>query len=152
MKNLFVRAFAAFAGYVGFEGRIGRSGYLLYYFLPAMILMFGVSSAKVFEPVELWNEVVYSADGEVLRSSRGELDPAAVVAFFAFFLALLPGSVKRLHDSGFSGWALWAALIPFAGFIFLFVMLFVAAGDFRKNKYGAIPTGRMGLRLGPCPK
>lgn len=54
---------------------------------------------------------------------------------------VLPGlalSVRRLHDSGKSGFVLLLGIIPLVGFILIFI--FFEDGDPGENKYGAKPT------------
>ncbi len=65
---------------------------------------------------------------------------------------LIPGlavAVRRLHDTGKSGWYLLMGLIPLVGGIILFVFM-VSAGDSGANQYGDDPkaeeNGGLGLR------
>lgn len=54
---------------------------------------------------------------------------------------LLPGlavGVRRLHDTGRSGWWWLVALIPLAGVVWLIVLL-ALPGDEGSNQYGADP-------------
>ena len=59
---------------------------------------------------------------------------------------LLPGiavGVRRLHDTGRSGWWLLLALIPLIGTIWIIVLL-VLDGDQGSNQYGADPKAAVG--------
>lgn len=59
---------------------------------------------------------------------------------------LLPGlavSVRRLHDTGRSGWWLFLALVPVLGAIALLVFM-VGNSKPGENKYGANPKGITG--------
>lgn len=59
---------------------------------------------------------------------------------------IIPGLaiiVRRLHDTGKSGWMLFISLIPIVGAIWLFVLL-VTEGDAGENEYGPDPKGAMG--------
>ncbi len=47
-------------------------------------------------------------------------------------------AVRRLHDTGNSGWMILVGLIPIIGGIWLLV-LYVTDGDPRENKYGENP-------------
>jgi uncharacterized membrane protein YhaH (DUF805 family) len=62
-----------------------------------------------------------------------------IFLYFIYSLALLiPGlavGIRRLHDTGKSGWFLLIALIPFVGFIILIVFL-ATDGDAAANEYG----------------
>ncbi|HWX67365.1 MAG TPA: DUF805 domain-containing protein [Rhodanobacter sp.] len=54
---------------------------------------------------------------------------------------LVPGiavGVRRLHDTGRSGWWWLVALIPLIGWIWI-IVLFAIAGDQGANQYGADP-------------
>lgn len=54
---------------------------------------------------------------------------------------IIPGlsvTVRRLHDTGKSGWMILISIIPILGTIWLFVLL-VSEGDRGSNKYGPDP-------------
>ena len=61
-------------------------------------------------------------------------------------LALLPPSlgvsVRRLHDTGKSGWLLLLAFVPCIGFILLLVW-FIEDGQAHDNTYGPVPTNTL---------
>jgi uncharacterized membrane protein YhaH (DUF805 family) len=74
----------------------------------------------------------------------GNFDPLSGVGFFGFIYMLgimIPGlavSVRRLHDSGRSGWWLLMSLIPVIGsLVLLYFML--CNSDTGSNQYGASP-------------
>ena len=48
--------------------------------------------------------------------------------------------VRRLHDTGRSGWWYWIALIPLIGAILLLVW-FCSRGTVGSNQYGSDPLG-----------
>ncbi|TIC87513.1 DUF805 domain-containing protein [Nocardioides sp. GY 10113] len=61
-----------------------------------------------------------------------------VVAALAALALLLPGlavAVRRLHDTGRSGWWVLIVLVPIAGWIVL-IVFFVLPGDRFQNRYG----------------
>lgn len=65
---------------------------------------------------------------------------AIVSLLFSLFI-LIPGlalDVRRLHDTGRSGWWLLIALLPIIGAIVLLVF-FCTAGTAGENEYGADP-------------
>jgi uncharacterized membrane protein YhaH (DUF805 family) len=74
--------------------------------------------------------------------------PLSDYMFFLFLLyvifILLPiqlcNLIKRLHDSGRSGWWWFIALIPYIGPLILLYFLFVLSGTDGPNKYGEKPT------------
>ena len=55
-------------------------------------------------------------------------------------------SIRRLHDTGKSGWFLLLYLIPLVGFIIL-VVFFATAGNPGVNQYGPPAAGRTRARL-----
>ena len=65
--------------------------------------------------------------------------------YFVYALATLIPSlavgVRRLHDTGRSGWMLLIALIPIVGSIWLLVLM-VLEGNPGENEYGADPKGQ----------
>lgn len=68
---------------------------------------------------------------------------AVVVAFYLYALAMvipaLAVAVRRLHDTGRSGWWLLIAAIPLVNLLLLFFM--IEDGNPGPNKYGADPKG-----------
>lgn len=65
----------------------------------------------------------------------------AIVSLLFLLFILIPGlalDVRRLHDTGRSGWWLLIALLPIIGAIVLLVF-FCTAGTAGENEYGADP-------------
>ena len=66
-----------------------------------------------------------------------------VILYILYSLALIiPGlaaAVRRLHDTGKSGWYLLISFIPLVGFIVVIVFL-ASAGQTGPNDYGPPPT------------
>jgi len=66
-----------------------------------------------------------------------------VILYFLYALALvvpsLAAAVRRLHDTGKSGWMILIALIPFVGSIILLVF-YIQGGERQPNKYGPVPV------------
>ncbi len=60
------------------------------------------------------------------------------IAWLAFILPTLSTMVRRLHDTGRSGWWYWISLVPLIGGIWLLVLLIIE-GDAGDNKYGPNP-------------
>jgi len=56
----------------------------------------------------------------------------------AVLIPSLAVTVRRLHDTGRTGWWLLIVLIPFIGFIVLLVLMCLE-GEPGENKYGASP-------------
>jgi uncharacterized membrane protein YhaH (DUF805 family) len=57
---------------------------------------------------------------------------------------MLAVMVRRLHDTGRSGWMFLIGLIPFVGGILLLVW-YVTDGQPMENQYGAVPTNTLSL-------
>lgn len=66
------------------------------------------------------------------------------IALYVYgFLVLIPSIavfVRRLHDSGKTGWNILLILIPFIGWLWLLILL-ILLGEPRTNKWGAYPKG-----------
>jgi uncharacterized membrane protein YhaH (DUF805 family) len=67
-----------------------------------------------------------------------------VVAYLGGILPMLAVMVRRLHDTGRSGWMFLIGLIPFVGGILLLVW-YVTDGQPMENQYGAVPTNTLSL-------
>lgn len=59
---------------------------------------------------------------------------SAVVCIFLLFLPSLSVMVRRLHDTGHSGWWYFITLVPLIGAIWMLVLLCKASDD--ENEYG----------------
>ncbi|MFM7120975.1 MAG: DUF805 domain-containing protein, partial [Gammaproteobacteria bacterium] len=90
------------------------------------------------------NFAISFVSGFSMGMSGGEtaLSGLLYIAQLLFVLAtLLPGlavSVRRLHDTGRSGWFLLLSLIPLVGAIIL-IVFFAQAGLSGSNPYGEDP-------------
>ena len=65
-------------------------------------------------------------------------DLASVVAALFVYSALILSS-QRFHDSGKSGWALWALIIPVIGPLWVVIQL-ARSGTLGNNCYGESPS------------
>jgi len=63
------------------------------------------------------------------------------IYLLAVFLPALAVSVRRLHDSGRSGWWVLIGLVPCVGWIIL-IVFYVLPGTVGNNKFGADPKGQ----------
>ena len=72
----------------------------------------------------------------------------AIVFYVAILLPSLAVGVRRLHDTGRSGWWLLIALVPLVGCIVLIVFL-ATEGEQRQNAYGPDPKA---VRARPSPR
>ena len=91
----------------------------------------------------LWN-IIFALLASLLDYSFGIVYP--LVGYGPLYIAyalfvLVPGiavAVRRLHDTGKSGWMYLVAFIPIAGWIWLLI-LFITEGDQGNNAYGEDP-------------
>lgn len=137
---------SCFARYVGFQGRAGRPEFW-WFFLFCVIakavarwidrILFGV-------PFAVMREGAYHHPGPMgwgghywsIYAPGGGL---AWIVGLALFLPQLAVAVRRLHDTGHSGWWLLLAIIPFLGWLVLLIFFIQTSGP--ANAYGAGPDG-----------
>ena len=113
---------AVLKNYFGFSGRARRKEYW-------MFVLFNIIFAIV----------AIVADNLLGLASR-EIGYGPIYGLYVL-ATIIPGlavSVRRLHDTGKSGWYFLVALIPFIGGIILLVFM-VNAGDVGENEYGNDP-------------
>ena len=76
-----------------------------------------------------------------LRHSNNIL-PGMYIVYLSYYIVMMLPSlavvVRRLHDTGKSGWMLLVGFIPIVGGIWLFILM-LTAGEERGNKYGPNP-------------
>ena len=65
--------------------------------------------------------------------------PFGSILILALLLPNMGLVVRRLHDTGRSGWWYFIALVPCVGFIILLVFLIID-GEPHPNQYGDVPT------------
>ena len=66
----------------------------------------------------------------------------ALVAALGLIIPSIAVNVRRLHDTGKSGWMLLIILIPCIGFI-LWIVWMVEDGQAHDNAYGPVPTNTL---------
>ena len=83
-----------------------------------------------------------------LLGEKSDLAAMAMIPLFLYCFAMLIPSlavtVRRLHDTGRSGWWYLISFVPFVGGIILFVFT-VFDGDPRPNLYGPDPKDPAGF-------
>jgi uncharacterized membrane protein YhaH (DUF805 family) len=112
--------------YVDFSGRARRSEYW-YFFLFTIIVGF---VAGIIDSI---------------LGTRGTAGGTGLVGAITSLALLLPGlgvAVRRLHDTGRSGWWLLIGLVPIVGAIVLLV--FFVQDSHSENQYGPNPKGLAG--------
>ena len=121
---------AVMHNYANFNGRASRSEYW-------WLFLFGFS-------ISIPAMILDGLTGIVL------IDAGAGISYGPFYVLtgmgiLLPGisvMVRRLHDSGRSGWWYFIGLVPCVGFIILLVFL-IQDGQPHPNDYGEVPTNTL---------
>ena len=114
----------AFSGKCDYDSRSRRSEYwnfVLFVFLVEFVvgIVLGIIFA-LFGLVEV---------GQII---------SAVIGLILFFLFALPLSVRRLHDTGRTGWFMFLGLIPLIGQIILLIF-FCIDSQAETNEYGPSP-------------
>lgn len=108
--------------YAVFSGRARRKEYWMY-------VLFGV----------LFSVVAIILDNVLgLASEESGYGLIYVIYGLATMIPGLAVSVRRLHDTGKSGWYFLVSLIPLIGGIWLLILM-ATAGDTGENEYGADP-------------
>ena len=110
--------------YADFTGRARRREYWMYT-LFATVLLGALYVAML----------VFGSASDVLAGLFGLL---YVAVGLGLFLPNLAVAVRRLHDTGRSGWWYLIALVPIVG-IFVLLYFLVAEGDAGPNEYGPDP-------------
>jgi uncharacterized membrane protein YhaH (DUF805 family) len=122
-----------FRKYVDFKGRASRAEYWWFFLFAVLAYVTG------------------GMIGVALRTNV-----LLLLVFLGVFLPLLSAAVRRLHDTGRSGWWYLIALIPYVGGIVLIVLL-ALRGNRGPNEYGsapgvpAMPLGNVGPLPPPPP-
>ncbi len=118
--------------YASFSGRASRSeywwGYLGYFVVGTVLQIVGFIAALALANVS-----------EGLAAMMLLIPLVGVVAMI---IPMLGVSVRRLHDTGKSGWMLLIMLIPCIGII-LWIVWMVEDGQAHENAYGPVPTNTM---------
>jgi uncharacterized membrane protein YhaH (DUF805 family) len=92
----------------------------------------------MFYLLTLVSYVAVAILGSILGDTIGSLLILALV--LAFFVPGIAVGIRRLHDTGRSGWWLLISLVPLVGGIILLVFL-VTDGTKGPNEYGPDPKG-----------
>ena len=121
-----------FKNYTNFSGRSTRSEYWF-----VQLFMFIVSFVfGLFISIE-------AASIETSRNSTGAGFALAMIIFVIFYLAIIIPSlaitVRRLHDTGKSGWMYFISFIPWVGGIILLVFTCMASQPCA-NQWGPAPN------------
>ena len=117
--------------YATFSGRASRSeywwGYLGYVVIATVLQIFALVGA------------IALIDAGEIAALPGLI---ALVGIIGMIIPSIAVSVRRLHDTGKSGWMLLIIFIPCIGFI-LWIVWMVEDGQAHDNAYGPVPTNTM---------
>jgi uncharacterized membrane protein YhaH (DUF805 family) len=111
--------------YADFEGRARRTEYWMFTLVNILIMI----------PLYVIGFIGITSQSSLLSSVGFGLYMLYALATLVPSIAV---GVRRLHDTGKSGWMLLIGLIPIIGSIWLLV-LFVTEGDKGDNQYGLDP-------------
>lgn len=118
--------------YATFSGRASRSEYWWSYLgtsifsMIAQIVAFAGAAALL----------------DVNKSLAGAILIVLAVVILGIIIPFLAVSVRRMHDTGRSGWMMLLFLIPCIGIILMLVW-FLDAGQPHVNAYGSVPTNKL---------
>ena len=133
-----------FNKYVTFSGRARRSEYWWW----ALFIIIGQAVFGVIDRMLFGAQLVQMGD-MMVEAQTGPLG-----GLFGL-VTLLPGisvMVRRLHDTGHSGWWFWINLIPIVGWI-IFLYWMIKAGDVGDNAFGSDPlAGGAGYGASSVPR
>ena len=143
-----------FKKYATFSGRARRSEFWWFSVLPWLLslAMYGIfwwKLAKVSEIESKVAEVMFDEEKlNALKDQAAGYDSTFMIVMVVLgiigLLLLLPGlavSVRRLHDTGKTGFWLIGAIIPIVNFVVGIILLifYLKDGDRGVNKYGPSP-------------
>jgi uncharacterized membrane protein YhaH (DUF805 family) len=119
--------------YADFEGRARRKEYWMFF-----LVTIGVYIAIA----------IVSAIVSIVSDTLGGL---VMLVYYVFALGVMVPSiaigVRRLHDTGRTGWLMLLGLIPLANLVLLYFM--IVEGDPGPNEYGPDPKGGLDDIPGP---
>lgn len=109
--------------YADFTGRASRSEYWTFTLFKWLLLFFIMQLSAI-------------GGGQSILAKVG--GATSTICFLAFIIPSLAVSVRRLHDTGKSGWWLLFGIIPVLGSLVIFIFN-IMASDIGPNKYGNNP-------------
>ena len=132
---------SCFGKYITFAGRAPRSEF--WFFMLFIWLVTAVLQGLMFTMVDTSGMMAAAQSGTPYEPGIGMGFPIVplillVVFILITFLPNLSVMVRRLHDTGRSGWWYWIALIPLIG-IFILLYFFISKGTDGDNDYGPDP-------------
>jgi uncharacterized membrane protein YhaH (DUF805 family) len=128
--------FAPLRRYAEFGGRSRRLEFWSYFL---MVTIAGLVLMYLDSALGLGG----TATGYANESGAGFSMTGGILSLLFALAILVPSfavAVRRIHDSGRSGWHLLAVVIPLFGWLYL-LFLYVQPGDPGPNAYGPDPKG-----------
>ena len=120
--------------YANFSGRARRKEYwmfTLFFFLITVVIYFLFALLAFFMAGDLINLM----DNEWVPVVLGF---SIIIYFLIHLIPSIAVTVRRLHDTGKSGWLYLLTFIPYIGSLIIFIFT-VIEGDKGDNKYGPDP-------------
>ncbi|GAB1855866.1 DUF805 domain-containing protein [Flavobacteriaceae bacterium MHTCC 0001] len=108
--------------YANFQGRARRKEFWMFYLFHIIFILV----------------LAFIGGALSVESDSGIAFVAIGIYFLATIIPFLAVSVRRLHDTGKSGWYYLLTLIPYVGGIIMIVLM-SQNGDVGKNQYGLDP-------------
>ena len=129
MENMATAMRAALSNYATFTGRVSRPEYW-WWALSVFIIMLIVGLLDAFLIAPLLG---FAAGDE----NAGQ--PLSIIVSLAILIPNVAVGVRRLHDTGRTGWWLLIGLVPVVGFLSL-LYLFAQPSEEGQNQHGTKPT------------
>lgn len=129
MENMSTAVRAVLSSYATFTGRASRSEYW-WWVLSVFIIMLILGLVDAFLVAPLLG---FGAGDE----NAGQ--PLSLIVSLAILIPNIAVGIRRLHDTGRTGWWLLIGLVPVVGFLVL-LYFFVQPSDEGENQHGYKPT------------
>ncbi len=120
--------------YADFKGRARRKEYWLF---------------LLFNLIFTWI-VVFLDNILELSTANFPYGPLSIIYMLGVLIPALAVVVRRLHDTGKSGWMIFIAFIPIIGGIWLLILMLMDSEP-GSNQYGENPKGEEAYQASPTP-
>lgn len=130
-----------FGKYASFTGRARRSEFWFFWLFTIIVaFVLNIIDGVTGLVLRFGNVETIDTSTGVITFTTGNLGILSTIWSLVIFLPFLSVTVRRLHDTGRSGWWWWILFIPCVGFIVIlvFMLLDSAPGD---NRFGPNPKG-----------
>lgn len=117
-----------------FRGRASRREYWYTYLMQSILLFAGVLGATLPLVIAL----IVGDEGGALQLCAGGIAAVSFLYMLVMAIPMIALSVRRLHDTGKSGWWYLVNWVPYVGSIAIIVLL-ALEGERCENKYGPKP-------------